>query len=165
MKWAAGETWKGVQWCMASAPCKAAAKKYGTMALEDGMKSAAALQNLYGSSHSYLQNLCDGSDCNQMDNGSDGRWMQNMRMVQMDHDSSHDKFHTQNIDIKDIKSHGNVNVSLQELDVLQNLNVASWIRGAIGEFEPQHGGSKHSGGEGPEENDDGSDGNDQGNHD
>jgi len=57
MKWAAGETWKGVQWCMASAPCKAAAKKYGTMALEDGMKSAAALQNLYGSSHSYLQNL------------------------------------------------------------------------------------------------------------
>jgi len=35
--------------------------------------------------------------------------------VQMDHDSSHDKFHTQNIDIKDIKSHGNVDVSLQEL--------------------------------------------------
>jgi hypothetical protein len=45
MRWAAGETWKGTQWCMSNAPCKAAAEKYGTEAVEAGME-AAALQNL-----------------------------------------------------------------------------------------------------------------------
>jgi len=37
-------------------------------------------------------------------------------MVQQDHDSTHDRFHTQNIDIKKIHSHGNVDVSLQNLN-------------------------------------------------
>ena len=50
MKWAAGETWKGVQWCMSSAPCKAAAEKYGTKAVEAGMDSAL-LQQLSFFSH------------------------------------------------------------------------------------------------------------------
>jgi len=47
MKWAAGEAWKGIKWCDQSAPCKAAVKKYGMMALKDGMKSEASLQNLW----------------------------------------------------------------------------------------------------------------------
>jgi len=45
MEWAAGETWKGIEWCYNTAPCKAAAIKYGTMAVEDAMK-AASLQEL-----------------------------------------------------------------------------------------------------------------------
>merc|ERR1712166_1568766 len=56
-------------------------------------KSQMSLQQLYGSSHSYLQNM----------------------MLQQDHDSAHDHFNTQNIHIKDIKSKGNVDISLQEL--------------------------------------------------
>jgi len=38
-----------------------------------------------------------------------------LHRVQQDYDSAHDKFHTQNIAIKDIRSHGNVDVSLQNL--------------------------------------------------
>ena len=41
MEWAAGETWKGAQWCFKTPPCKAAAEKYGTEAVEKGMSSAA----------------------------------------------------------------------------------------------------------------------------
>jgi len=110
-----------------------------------------SLQELYGSSHSYLQNMQDfnfnkpngggfnfGSNCakfgfgcsslqnmqqfnfgfdkpNGSFNFNNGVGLQELRRVQMDHDSSHDRFHTQNIDIKDINSHGNVDVSLQEL--------------------------------------------------
>jgi len=68
------------------------------------------LTNLYGSSHSYLQDLCSGNACNQAPTA----YLQEL-MRQQDDDSSHDRFHTQNIHIKDIKSHGNVDVSLQEL--------------------------------------------------
>jgi hypothetical protein len=50
MKWAAGETWKGTQWCMSNAPCKAAAEKYGTEAVEAGME-AALLKQLRFFSH------------------------------------------------------------------------------------------------------------------
>merc|ERR1712166_1433602 len=87
------------------------------------------LQNLYGSSHSYLQNLCDGSDCNQQP------WLQNLDAhhhhpmfhgLQQDMDSKHDLFQTQNIGIKKIESLGNVDISLQNLygsshSYLQNL--------------------------------------------
>ena len=45
MKWAAGETWKGVKWCASTAPCRAAVEKYGAEAVQSGME-AAALQNL-----------------------------------------------------------------------------------------------------------------------
>jgi len=41
-----------------------------------------------------------------------------LHRVQQDHDSKFDTFHTQNIAIKDINSHGNVNVSLQNLAFL-----------------------------------------------
>jgi len=50
MEWAAGETWKGIEWCYNTAPCKAAAIKYGTMAVEDAMK-AASLQELHRHHH------------------------------------------------------------------------------------------------------------------
>ena len=44
LEWAAGEAWKGVKWCYNTPPCKAAAEKYGMMALEDGLEAAVALQ-------------------------------------------------------------------------------------------------------------------------
>ena len=45
MTWAAGKTWGGVQWCYNTAPCKAAAEKYGMMAVEAAM-TAAVMQQL-----------------------------------------------------------------------------------------------------------------------
>ena len=57
VKWAAGEAWKGATWCAQDATCKAEVKKYGTKAVELALKKKAALQELYGSSHSYMQNL------------------------------------------------------------------------------------------------------------
>ncbi len=42
MAWAAGEDWKGVEWCYNDAPCKAAVEKYGMMAVKDAMNAASS---------------------------------------------------------------------------------------------------------------------------
>lgn len=60
VEWAAGQLWKGANWCDMNAACKTEVMKYGQEAVELALERHAmtnSLQNLYGSSHSYLQNL------------------------------------------------------------------------------------------------------------
>ena len=73
--------WHGVEHCMHTEKCRAAVEKYGLLAVKIAVGVAlapvGALQNLcdgsdcnqMGLQNLYeipLQNLCDGSDCNQM---------------------------------------------------------------------------------------------------
>ena len=44
MLWAAGKVWQGVEWCYNTAPCRAAAEKYGMEAVEAAMEAAALQQ-------------------------------------------------------------------------------------------------------------------------
>ena len=60
-------------------------------------------------------NLCDGSDCNQME------FLQNLSEMSLHGESNMsahmlgDVFHTQNIDVNDINSAGNVDIKLMNL--------------------------------------------------
>ena len=44
LEWAGKETWKGIKWCYNTPPCKAAAEKYGLIALRVGLTAALAQQ-------------------------------------------------------------------------------------------------------------------------
>ena len=71
---------------------------------------------------SYLQNLLNSTADQQMIQQWAQHHMHHPMKVQQDYDSKNDHFHTQNVAIKNIDSHGNVDVSLQELN---------WFTGAF----------------------------------